>query len=142
MAASLVIVASGLAVRAVFEGPFAKYCGTSLYSSFITTFALAWFPRTRPFVAAGASVIFCWAVEFTQLTPLLAELAARFPVSAVVFGTTFNFPDLLWYVVGALAAAGFFTWLEQKNSRAKDCDRRRSLTRAPKATRSGLRRRS
>lgn len=123
MAASLVIVATGLTVRAVFEGAFAKYCGTSLYSSFITTFALAWFPRTRPFVAAGASVIFCWAVEFTQLTPLLAELAARFPVSAVVFGTTFNFPDLLWYVVGALAAAGFFTWLEQKNSRAKDCDR-------------------
>lgn len=67
-------------------------------------------------------MIFCWAVEFTQLTPLPADLAARFPVSAVVFGTTFNFPDLFWYVVGALAAAGFFTLLDQRNSRAADCD--------------------
>ncbi|WP_083957774.1 DUF2809 domain-containing protein [Herbidospora mongoliensis] len=122
VAVSLVIVATGLAVRAVFEGPFAKYCGTSLYSSFITAFALAWFPRTRPFLAAGASVIFCWAVEFAQLTPLPADLAARIPVSAVVFGTTFNSPDLFWYVVGALAAAGFFTWVDERNSRVRDCD--------------------
>ncbi len=79
-------------------------------------------PRTRPFLAAGASVIFCWAVEFAQLTPRRADLAARFPLSAVVFGTTFNFPDLFWYVVGALAAAGFLTWLDQRNSRPGDCD--------------------
>jgi hypothetical protein len=105
VAASVVFVL-GLGVRMVTDGPFAKYAGIALYAAFIYTLVVVVGPRTRPFVAALISLAACWAIEFAQLTPLPASLSARSVLLRLVFGTTFNLPDLAWYAVGvALAAA-------------------------------------
>jgi hypothetical protein len=109
VAASVVLVL-GLGVRMVTHGPFAKYAGIALYAAFIYALVVVVRPRTRPVVAALISLAVCWAIEFAQLTPLPASLSARGVLLRLVFGTTFNLPDLAWYTVGvALAAAAHLT---------------------------------
>ncbi|GFM98691.1 hypothetical protein Sfulv_35020 [Streptomyces fulvorobeus] len=61
-------------------------------------------------MAAGIALAFSWAVEFTQLTDVPAELAARSTAARLVLGSTFNAPDLFWYGVGAAAAGCAHAW--------------------------------
>ena len=42
-----------------------------------------------------------WAVELAQLTGIPADLSRHSMPARLVLGSTFNAPDLLWYVVGA-----------------------------------------
>jgi hypothetical protein len=51
-------------------------------------------------------VAFCWLVEFAQLTPYPEELSDRSVLARLVLGSTFNPPDLFWYVVGVAVVAG------------------------------------
>jgi hypothetical protein len=51
-------------------------------------------------------VAFCWLVEFAQLSPYPAELSDRSTLARLVLGSTFNPPDLFWYVAGVAVAAG------------------------------------
>ncbi|WP_329039947.1 DUF2809 domain-containing protein [Streptomyces sp. NBC_00178] len=100
-AAALVTVTAGLGVRAVAGGDFAKYAGDALYTVLVHTVVVLLAPRVRPSVAAGAALVFSWAVELAQLTGVPAELSRRSVVARLVLGSTFNAPDLLWYAVGA-----------------------------------------
>ncbi|GJF32061.1 hypothetical protein KNE206_47610 [Kitasatospora sp. NE20-6] len=98
-----VVVATGLGIRAVCTGDVAKYAGDALYTVLVYTVCVAANPRMRPRTVAGLAVGFSWAVEFFQLTGLSAEWSVRSGLARLVLGSTFNAPDLLWYVVGACA---------------------------------------
>ncbi|MFG2428923.1 DUF2809 domain-containing protein [Streptomyces sp. NPDC048590] len=103
-AAALVTVAAGLGTRAVAGGDPAKYAGDALYTVLIHTLVVVLAPRVRPGTAAGLALAVSWAVELAQLTGVPEELARSSTVARLVLGSTFNAPDLLWYVVGAAAA--------------------------------------
>lgn len=102
--AALVTVAAGLGVRSVAGGELAKYAGDALYTVLIHAAVLFLVPRVRPLTAAASALAFSWAVEAAQLTGVPAELSARSAVARLVLGSTFNAPDLFWYVVGAALA--------------------------------------
>ncbi|MFI5729471.1 DUF2809 domain-containing protein [Kribbella sp. NPDC051587] len=93
-----VVLACGLGVRAFTGGDFAKYAGVALYATLIYALVAFWL---RPLPAALAATAFSWAVEFFQLTGVPADLSARSTLAHLVLGSTFNAPDLFWYVVGA-----------------------------------------
>ncbi|MFC0864533.1 DUF2809 domain-containing protein [Sphaerimonospora cavernae] len=99
--AALLTVAAGLGIRAVADGPVAKYGGDALYTLLLYALVVAAAPRTRPACAASVALAASWAVEFFQLTGVPEELAARSVLARLVFGTSFNPPDLFWYAIGA-----------------------------------------
>ncbi|WTK46315.1 DUF2809 domain-containing protein [Streptomyces sp. NBC_01520] len=103
-AAALVTVAAGLGVRSTADGDFAKYAGSASYTVLIHTLVVLLVPRVRPLTAAGAALVFSWAVELAQLTGIPADLSRQSTVARLVLGSTFNAPDLFWYVVGAAVA--------------------------------------
>lgn len=95
--AGTVTVSAGLGVRALWDGPFAKYAGDALYTVLIYVVVVFFWPRVRPVVAALTAAAASWAIEFAQLTDLPQVLRP-------VLGSTFNPPDLFWYAVGAAFA--------------------------------------
>jgi hypothetical protein len=103
--AALVVLLSGLAVRAATTGAVAKYGGVALYAVLVYTLVLIVAPRTVPVRAGVVALGACWAVELAQLTPYPAALSARSTLARLVLGSTFNAPDLAWYAVG-IAVAG------------------------------------
>ncbi|MFF9567402.1 DUF2809 domain-containing protein [Streptomyces sp. NPDC014685] len=94
-------VLAGLGVRAFTDGDFAKYAGDALYTVLICALVTVIAPGARPVARAGAALAFSWAVELLQLTGIPADLARHSAVARLVFGSTFNAPDLFWYAVGA-----------------------------------------
>jgi hypothetical protein len=103
--AAVVILFAGLGVRAVFDGAFAKYAGDALYAALVYALVLIALPHLKTRWVAAVAVAFCWLVEFAQLTPYPADLSARSGLARLVLGSTFNPPDLFWYVVGVAATA-------------------------------------
>ncbi|MFD4032200.1 DUF2809 domain-containing protein [Streptomyces sp. NPDC058637] len=103
-AAALVTVAAGLGVRSVAGGDFAKYAGSASYTVLIHTLVVLLVPRVRPLSAAGVALVFSWAVELAQLTGIPADLSRQSTAARLVLGSTFNAPDLFWYVMGAALA--------------------------------------
>ncbi|MFJ9344109.1 DUF2809 domain-containing protein [Streptomyces sp. NPDC101733] len=112
--AAAVTVGAGLGIRSVTGGDIAKYGGDALYTVLLLTLVLLLAPRTKPSRAAAMALAASWAIEFLQLGPWPAELARHNVVARLVLGSTFNAPDLFWYVVGA--AAG---WLAHTASRGR-----------------------
>ncbi|MEV0093453.1 DUF2809 domain-containing protein [Streptomyces sp. NPDC050738] len=94
LAGAVVTVAAGLAVRAWGGGEFAKYAGDALYTVMVCAVVVVVAPRLRTAVAAGIALGFSWAVELLQIVGIPAALRP-------LLGSTFNAPDLFWYVVGA-----------------------------------------
>lgn len=101
---AVLTVVAGLGVRTVTDGAVAKYAGDALYTVLICALVALCAPRARPLAVAGAGLGISWAVELLQLTGVPAELSRHSAVARLVLGSTFNAPDLLWYVVGAAAA--------------------------------------
>ncbi|MFF2010233.1 DUF2809 domain-containing protein [Streptomyces sp. NPDC058195] len=99
--AAVLTVLAGLGVRAFADGDLAKYAGDALYTVLVCALAAMLAPRARPAGWAGAALAFSWAVELAQLTGVPAGLSRRSAVAHLVFGSTFNAPDLFWYAVGA-----------------------------------------
>ncbi|MFE2110909.1 DUF2809 domain-containing protein [Kitasatospora sp. NPDC059463] len=62
-------------------------------------------PRLRPWAAAARAAGLSWAVELFQLTGVPDDLARYSALARLVLGSTFNPPDLLWYLAGAASAA-------------------------------------
>lgn len=90
------VVACGLLVRALWDGPVPKYAGDALYTAAIYAVLVLIRPRVRPWVAAAVSCGLSWAIEFAQLGEIPGVLRP-------LLGSTFNPPDLIWYAVGAAA---------------------------------------
>ncbi|GAA2856114.1 DUF2809 domain-containing protein [Nonomuraea rubra] len=106
----LVIVACGLGIRALWDGPVPKYAGDALYTALIYALLVLAVPRVRPWVAAAVSAGLSWAIEFLQLGEIPEVLRP-------VLGSTFNPPDLLWYAVGAALC-----WLAHHRLRAEHAE--------------------
>ncbi|MEU6716070.1 DUF2809 domain-containing protein [Nonomuraea sp. NPDC046802] len=105
--AAILTVAMGLTVRGLWDGPVPKYAGDALYTVLIYTLVVLALPRIRPIVAASVAAGVSWIVEFAQLWEIPEVLRP-------VLGSTFNVPDLLWYVVGAGCAwAAHTRWLRR-----------------------------
>lgn len=101
--AAVLIVGAGLGLRIVTAGSVAKYGGDALYTALLLALFVVVAPRTTPLRAATVAVTASWAVEFLQLSTIPAELSGRSTIARLVLGSTFNAPDLFWYVVGAAA---------------------------------------
>ncbi|MFB7670202.1 DUF2809 domain-containing protein [Kitasatospora purpeofusca] len=103
--AAVLTVGAGLAVRTVAGGEAAKYAGDALYTVLLYALAVLVAPQLRPAVAAAWAAGLSWVVELFQLTGVPDDLARRSTLARLVLGSTFNPPDLLWYLVGAGLAA-------------------------------------
>ncbi|MFJ9951736.1 DUF2809 domain-containing protein [Kitasatospora sp. NPDC091207] len=103
--AAVLTVGAGLGVRAVAGGDVAKYAGDAAYTVLLYALVLLVAPRLRPVAAAVVAAGLSWAVELFQLTGVPEDLGRRGAVARLVLGSTFNAPDLGWYLVGAGAAA-------------------------------------
>nr|WP_310431356.1 DUF2809 domain-containing protein [Streptomyces sp. 3330] len=99
--AAVSTVGAGLGLRAVATGDVAKYGGDALYTLLLVTLFAVAAPRATPTAAAGGALAASWAVEFLQLSQVPTELSRHSTLAHLVFGSTFNAPDLLWYAVGA-----------------------------------------
>jgi hypothetical protein len=104
--AALVILVAGLAVRALAGGAFAKYAGVALYAALAYALVVCLAPRVSPSLAGAVALLWCWAVEFAQLSPVPAALSAHSLLARLVLGSTFNLPDLLWYAIGIAPVLG------------------------------------
>ncbi|MFI8086219.1 DUF2809 domain-containing protein [Kitasatospora sp. NPDC086009] len=103
--AAVLVVGAGLGVRAVGGGELAKYAGDALYTVLVYALVVLVAPRLRPVAAGAVAAGLSWVVELFQLTGVPDGLARRSTVARLVLGSTFNAPDLCWYLVGAAAAA-------------------------------------
>ncbi|MET8542999.1 DUF2809 domain-containing protein [Kitasatospora sp. NPDC004799] len=103
-AAVVLTVPAGLGVRAVVGGDVAKYAGDALYTVLLYALLVLAAPRVRPGRAAVLAAALSWAVELFQLTGLPDAWARHSTLARLVLGSTFNPPDLLWYLVGAACA--------------------------------------
>jgi uncharacterized protein DUF2809 len=118
IAFSVLVLAAGLAVRALSGGAFAKYAGVALYASFAFGLVLVVAPRLAAGWAGAIALAWSWAVEFAQLTPGPATLSQRSGLARLVLGSTFNAPDLVAYAVGVLVP--MLGWWLVQASRAAD----------------------
>ncbi|MFD5624347.1 DUF2809 domain-containing protein [Streptomyces yangpuensis] len=100
-AAAVLTVGAGLGLRALAAGSVAEYGGDALYTVLLVALVVMVVPRWTPLRAAGTALAASWAVELFQLSPLPAELSRHSVAARLVLGSTFNAPDLFWYVVGA-----------------------------------------
>lgn len=101
--AAVVTVGAALGLRAVTEGGVAKYGGDALYTVLLLALVVLVAPRLTPLRAAGIALAASWAVEFLQLSAVPAELSRHSTLARLVLGSTFDAPDLFWYVAGAAA---------------------------------------
>ncbi len=85
-------------------GDVTKYAGDALYTVLVHALVVLVAPRMKPLTASALALGISWAVEFFQASGVPAELSRHNTVARLVLGTTFNPPDLFWYVVGAALA--------------------------------------
>src|SRR5262245_24051697 len=103
---AIAIVALGIAVRKLLPlGFWSKYTGVALWSSLVYAVLVAAMPHWTALRVAVTTLTVSWVVEFLQVTPGPAWLAAQQPIFAWILGTSFSFLDLPAYAVGVLLTA-------------------------------------
>ncbi|MFE4517178.1 DUF2809 domain-containing protein [Kitasatospora sp. NPDC056783] len=118
--AAVSTVAAGLGVRAVLGGDVAKCAGDALYTVLLYTLLVLVAPRVRPGRAAVVAAALSWAVELFQLTGLPDVWGRHGVLVRLVLGSTFNPPDLFWYLVGAGCAGALHRLLRTSRIAAAD----------------------
>ncbi|NUU07550.1 DUF2809 domain-containing protein [Leifsonia sp. C5G2] len=103
--AAVLMVPAGLLVARGLDGPAAAFAGDALYAALIYVVVAAVSVRARSAVVAAVATAICAAIEAFQLTGIPAALAQSVPAAALVLGTTFQWTDLLAYLLGAVSAA-------------------------------------
>ncbi|MFI7596676.1 DUF2809 domain-containing protein [Actinoplanes sp. NPDC049681] len=98
LAGAVLIVGVAFLVRAVAGGPLEQYAGTALYASLVYAGVFVLRPGAHPITAGASAVLFCWLVEFFQLT----GIPARFPAAHLILGARFDATDVVWYPVGVV----------------------------------------
>lgn len=102
---AVLLVAAGLAIARGTDSAAATFAGDALYAALVYVLLAIVAVRARPAVVAAAAILVCAAVETFQLTGIPAALAGTVPMAALVLGTTFQWTDLLAYLLGGMAAA-------------------------------------
>jgi hypothetical protein len=122
VAAIAAFLALALGIRVVFTGgnvldsspSLAQYSGTALYAATVYAAVFALFPRSRPGPAAAVAVVFCWLIEFFQMTGIPARLSDESVLARLALGRAFDPTDLLWYVLGVLPPAAVHWFLTRR----------------------------
>jgi hypothetical protein len=117
--ASCGTIVAGLTVSTVFAGFLADAIGDALYTVLVYLLVAIVAPRLRRLTVAGVAFGVSAVIEFLQLTGIPAALAEIFPLSRLVFGSTFVATDLIFYAGGALAAAGVDALLSRRLRRPR-----------------------
>lgn len=99
------ILTAGLAVHAFADGAVGGFAGDALYAALIAVIVAFAVPRASQWVAPVAALAFCWAIEVLQLTRLPHAIEEVAPGSYFVFGSTFQWIDLVAYAVGVAVVA-------------------------------------
>lgn len=102
--AAALTVALGLGAHFLAAGAGAGLLADALYTVLAYLVLAFLLPAVRHARIAAGALAFSAAVELFQLTDVPARLAAVFPASRLVLGTTFAVPDLVAYAAGAAAA--------------------------------------
>ncbi|WP_369960176.1 DUF2809 domain-containing protein [Leifsonia sp. EB34] len=108
--AALIVVAfatvvAGLTVHETFQSAAGAFAGDALYAALIVLLVAVVVPRASSVVVGAVAFAICAAVEVFQLTGVSAHLSATIPGAELVLGSTFQWPDLVAYAVGAALAA-------------------------------------
>ena len=101
---TMVTLAAGLAVRADPSPPAADKVGDVLYAALVVVLLWLLRPDAGARTLAAVGLLWCWAVEFLQLTAVPDAVARRHPLSRLVLGSGFDPLDLLAYAAGIAAA--------------------------------------
>jgi len=121
--AALLVIAAGLAVRALGSGPgldaIAKPAGDALYAVLVVVLVAFIRPTARTWAVATTAWAVCAAIELGQLTGVPAHLTEAWSPARLVLGTTFHAPDLVAYAIGVALAAGVDAWA---GSSSRLCD--------------------
>ena len=117
--AAVAVIAAGLAIRALGSvaglDVIAKPAGDALYAVLIVVLIALVRPTTRTWVVAAVAWAVCAAIELAQLTGLPARLTEAWWPARLVLGTTFHAPDLVWYALGVVLAAGADAWIGRRS---------------------------
>jgi hypothetical protein len=100
----MVVVAAGLTVSGVGDGPVADLMGDALYAALVWVVVAFLAVRWPASVVTVIAFAVCAAVETAQLTGVPAEVTSAWPPARYLLGTTFAAPDLVAYAAGAVAA--------------------------------------
>lgn len=105
---TLAVIAIGLASRrfpALLPAALGKYPGDALWTMMVFFGLAVVLPRIGIARLALSALLISYAVEFSQLyqAPWINAVRAH-PIGHLVLGSTFNWPDLAAYTVGALMA--------------------------------------
>ncbi|MFB5673776.1 DUF2809 domain-containing protein [Paenibacillus terreus] len=124
-AAALLTMLLGLASRVFAEelpAFIARHAGDALWAAMIYFCFRALFVRQRLFTTTLLSLLFCFAIEFSQLiqTDWLNGLRSTV-LGALVLGRGFLVIDLLRYTVGMGLAAALDLAVKGKTVRGKNC---------------------
>jgi Protein of unknown function (DUF2809) len=94
---------------------FSDLFGTIAYQVFFIFLLAFIFPAIPAFRVAVAIALFGWGMEFLQLmqTPFWRSVRATLP-GRLLFGTTFNPPDLLFYLLGSIVGGVILHWLQKR----------------------------
>lgn len=93
----------GLLLHFLAHGVFAGLAADALYTVLVYLVLGLIAPRAGRLWLALAAFAISGAIELAQLTGVPAQLAAAFPPSRLVLGTTFSALDLVAYAAGAAA---------------------------------------
>ena len=94
----------GLAVSTAGRGPVADLAGDALYAALVWVVLALLAPRRGLPALTSSAVAICTVIELAQLTGVPAAATAAWWPARFVLGTTFAWPDLAAYAVGAVAA--------------------------------------
>lgn len=104
LALTALTIALGLGLRKFLPLSVSGIPGDVLYATMVYWLFRAAAPKAEPKKAWGFATLFCVAIEFLKLWSALAPVR-KTTVGRLVFGSTFGFENLVWYVAGA--ALGF-----------------------------------
>ncbi|MFJ2620066.1 DUF2809 domain-containing protein [Glutamicibacter sp. NPDC087344] len=101
---AVAMVPLGLSARYLSHGLAADLSGGLLYAVLIYILFAILSPKRSPLIPAALAGLWCFGIEFLQLTNLPAQISTAFPAAHLIFGSSFAALDLLAYTAGILMA--------------------------------------
>lgn len=119
----LLLVIFGVATKfyhGVAGGFVNNYLGGVVYVIFWILFFSLWFPGVSALKITAWVFIATCLIEVTQLSDasFLERLREYFVVRTLI-GTSFNLPDMLFYLAGALLGYGMLVYLDRRNRKLR-----------------------
>ncbi|MFI5842874.1 DUF2809 domain-containing protein [Catenuloplanes sp. NPDC051500] len=120
---AVLALAVALSIRFFADGAIEQFSGTALYASMVYAAVVFLWPRLSPWSSGAIAVAFCWAVEFSQLTGIPAELSERSLLARLALGVQFDLIDVFVYPAGVVPLVLAHALLASMNSRRREASR-------------------